>query len=389
MNNSNRISARVLLAVASLAFSPAAWSLGLGDVTVESYLNQPLRARIDLISSERDDLSTVTAKLASAADYELIGASLEDLSVPVRFAVEQEGGDAYIVASSNVPVNNPILRLIVEVNWANGRMLREYTLFLDPPLVPEAAPETAPLPRIDLRESAPVAPPAAETAPAATPEPAATRAPSEPRAQRVPQTGEYGPVASGETLWGIASNWSSGTGLDVNRVMIAIQRNNPDAFLNDNINLLKRGAILRMPEVSEVERISTSVAYSEVEQQEAEFTGQRAAAPVTSPSMPLLAEEAALDLGAKPAKIFFVVTLPIIAPLFNAGANTPPVPPVPVVIAVCQGLRNATISISHIGRVACSASLTGVYDCSISWGRNRIRIPAIRPLLRWWAAPKA
>ena len=114
MNNSNRISARVLLAVASLAFSPAAWSLGLGDVTVESYLNQPLRARIDLISSERDDLSTVTAKLASAADYELIGASLEDLSVPVRFAVEQEGGDAYIVASSNVPVNNPILRLIVE-----------------------------------------------------------------------------------------------------------------------------------------------------------------------------------------------------------------------------------------------------------------------------------
>ena len=126
--------------------------------------------------------------------------------------------------------------------------------------------------------NAPVAPPAAETAPAATPEPAATRAPSEPRAQRVPQTGEYGPVASGETLWGIASNWSSGTGLDVNRVMIAIQRNNPDAFLNDNINLLKRGAILRMPEVSEVERISTSVAYSEVEQQEAEFTGQRAAA---------------------------------------------------------------------------------------------------------------
>jgi pilus assembly protein FimV len=293
MNNSNRISARVLLAVASLAFSPAAWSLGLGDVTVESYLNQPLRARIDLISSERDDLSSVTAKLASAADYELIGASLEDLSVPVRFAVEQEGGDAYIVASSNVPVNNPILRLIVEVNWANGRMLREYTLFLDPPLVPEAAPESAPLPRIDMRESAPVTPPAAETAPAAPPEPAETRAPSEPRVQRVPQTGEYGPVASGETLWGIASNWSTGTGLDVNRVMIAIQRNNPDAFLNDNINLLKRGAILRMPEVSEVERISTSVAYSEVEQQEAEFTGQRAAAPVTSPSMPLLAEEAA------------------------------------------------------------------------------------------------
>ena len=289
MNSSNRISARALLAVASLAFSPAAWSLGLGDVTVESYLNQPLKARIDLISSERDDLSSVTAKMASAADYELIGASLEDLSVPIRFAVEQEGGDAYIVASSNVPVNSPILRVIVEVNWANGRMLREYTLFLDPPLVPEAAPETAPLPRIDLRESVAVTrpEPAVETAPAAAP------APAETRVQRVPAQGEYGPVASGETLWGIASNWAAGSGLDVNRVMIAIQRTNPDAFLNDNINLLKRGAILRMPEVSEVESISTRAAYSEVEQQEAEFTGQRAAAPVTSPSMPLLADEAA------------------------------------------------------------------------------------------------
>ena len=293
MNNSNRISARALLAVASLAFSPAAWSLGLGDVTVESYLNQPLKARIDLISSERDDLSSVTAKLASAADYELIGASLEDLAVPVRFSVEQAGGDAYIVASSDVPVNSPIMRLIVEVNWANGRMLREYTLFLDPPLVPEAAPAAAPLPRIDMRQRAatPAAPatpaPTAETAPAASPEPATTRA------QRVPAAGEYGPVARGETLWSIASDWAAGSGLDVNRVMIAIQRNNPDAFLNDNINLLKRGAILRMPEVSEVERIPTSTAYSEVVQQEAEFTGQREVAAVTSPSMPLLADGAA------------------------------------------------------------------------------------------------
>ena len=238
----------------------------------------------------------------------MIGASLEDLSVPVRFAVEQEGGDAYIVASSNVPVNNPILRLIVEVNWANGRMLREYTLFLDPPLVPEAAPETAPLPRIDLRESAPVAPPAAETAPAAAPEPAATRAPSEPRAQRVPQTGEYGPVASGETLWGIASNWSSGTGLDVNRVMIAIQRENPNAFVNGNINLLKRGAILRMPAAEDMDNISSSTATREVVTQQEQFEARRTAATAASPTTPLLIDESA-------------------APPVPASPPTPPSPP--------------------------------------------------------------
>ncbi|MEJ2401908.1 MAG: FimV/HubP family polar landmark protein [Xanthomonadales bacterium] len=192
-------------------------------------------------------------------------------------------------------MNSPILRVIVEVNWANGRMLREYTLFLDPPLVPEAAPQAAPLPRVDMRGGTTATPPepVVETAPAAAP------AAPETRERRVPAPGEYGPVASGETLWSIASDWAAGSGLDVNRVMIAIQRSNPDAFLNDNINLLKRGAILRMPEPSDVERISRSAAYNEVRQQEAEFTGQQASASVTSPSMPLLAEEAAAPPAAE------------------------------------------------------------------------------------------
>jgi pilus assembly protein FimV len=306
MKFNNSISARALLAVATLAVSPSAWSLGLGDATVESYLNQPLRARIDLISQESDDLSSISAKLASAADYELIGASLEDVSVPIRFSVENIDGDAYLLASSQVPLNSPVVRLIVEVNWASGRMLREYTLFLDPPMVSDQAP---PPPVIDQREPDPVS----ETA--AAPPPSVTRAPAEePVAEREPEPepeaaastpaparepvrapsgDEYGPVASGETLWGIAKNWSAGTGMNINKVMIAIQRENPQAFMNDNINLLKRGAILRMPEVSEVERISSSVAYNEVATQEQEFYGRQAEAPVYSPSTPLLSEDAA------------------------------------------------------------------------------------------------
>ena len=299
MNHSNRISARALLAVDTMAFSPAAWSLGLGDATVESYLNQPLQARIDLISNDSDDLGSVTAKLASAADYELIGASLEDISVPIRFTVEDIGGDAYLVASSSLPVNNPIVRLIVEVSWSSGRMLREYTLFLDPPMVPDVAPVDQPLPRVDLRESAP--PPAApepatvepetSTAQPAAPEPDAPPRQTEP--DRTPSSDEYGPVASGETLWGIARDWARGTGLDTNKVMIAIQRENPSAFMNDNINLLKRGAILRMTAVSEVEMISRSEAFQEVVEQEEEFTGRTTDYSVTSPSTPLLAEESA------------------------------------------------------------------------------------------------
>lgn len=292
MSSKTRISAKAFLAVATMAASPAAWALGLGDATVESYLNQPLKARIDLVTQDSDDLASVSAKLASAADYELIGASLEDVSVPVRFTVEDVGGDAYLLASSSLPMNSPVVRLIVEVNWSSGRMLREYTLFLDPPMAQD---EAAPLPRIEQRESQP---PVAVTEPAPAPvrpeaeEAAATSPPPsrqpEPRAE--PASGEYGPVASGETLWGIAKDWSAGTGLGINKVMIAIQRENPEAFLNGNINLLKRGAILRMPAVSEVERISSSAAYTEVATQEEEWRGTSS---VTDSSTPLISSERA------------------------------------------------------------------------------------------------
>lgn len=294
MNTKKRISAAAFLAAASLSFSPAAWSLGLGDVTVESFLNQPLQVKIDLISRETDDLTTVTAKLASAADYELIGASRESISVPIGFTVEDKDGDAYILATSSLPVGSPVVRLIVEVNWSSGRLLREYTIFLDPPTLKEQAP----IPRIEQRKSPPpavVAEPAEPAEAGASTSPVRETQPEAARAEpRQPVDGEYGPVASGETLWGIASNWSRGTGLDINKVMIAIQRENPEAFLRDNINLLKRGAILRMPRADDVRNISTSAAINEVSAQAEEFEGRKTAALATSPSTPLLAEEAAV-----------------------------------------------------------------------------------------------
>jgi len=298
MNFNNRISASAMLVAASLTFSPAAWALGLGEAKVESYLNQPLKARIDLIAQASDDLTSVTAQMASAADYELIGASIEGIPVPLRFTVEDIEGDAYIAATSNLPINNPVLRVIVEVNWSSGRMLREYTLFLDPPMVPEVAPA----PRIEQRIVAPAAP---APAPPAAPAEAGAAAPAQPRTQTETESptarsgvapvagGEYGPVRSGQTLWGIAREWSRGSGLGINQVMIAIQRQNPEAFLNGNINLLKRGAILRMPESAQIEQISAATAYQEVATQAEEFRGEKASRSVASSATPLLSDERA------------------------------------------------------------------------------------------------
>lgn len=297
MNSRNRCSmsvgtsvgASALLAAASLALSPTAWALGLGDARVESYLNQPLRARIELITQASDDLASVTARLASAADYELIGASRDAVSVPIGFSIEDIDGDAYILATSKLPVAEPVVRLIVEVNWSSGRMLREYTLFLDPPTTPEMAPP----PRIDLRAAPPAAAPVPVAPAAAAPEPAPPSA-----VVALADGSEYGPVRSGETLWRIASDWSRGSGMDINRVMIAIQRENPDAFLRENINLLKRGAILRMPSMADVQGIPAATAFREVVSQQEAFSGPAAPATVASPATPLLAEQsAAIDLS--------------------------------------------------------------------------------------------
>lgn len=296
MKTKYRISTAAILAAASLTFSSPASALGLGDVTVESYLNQPLQVKIDLITRETDDLAAVRAQLASVDDYELIGASRESMPVPIRFSVEDIEGDAYLLGTSNLPVKNPVVRLIVEVTYSSGRLLREYTVFLDPPT--HAA--QAPIPRVDKRKSPPVAEPSPAPAPApeeptaessAEPETPQPSAPPASSAPAEPSQGEYGPVANGETLWEIAKDWSRGTGMDLNKVMIAIQRENPNAFLRGNINLLKRGAILRMPRAEDVRNMSTASAISEVSAQTEEFRGGRPSETVASPSTPLVAEE--------------------------------------------------------------------------------------------------
>jgi len=282
MNIRNHFYTNAMLGASLLACSQAAWALGLGEAKVESFLGEPLDVTIALITRPSDDLGSVTAGLASAGDYELIGASRDDISVPLRFSVEDLDGNAYISVRSREVLKSPVVRLILEVNWTSGRMLREYTLFLDPPTIPQPAPA----PRVEV-ESAPAPPPAAEAPreePAQSPsQPAQTT----PRSTVISGADEYGPVKSGENLWTIARDWSRGSGMNLNKVMLAIQRKNPEAFANNNINLLHRGAILRMPDAAEVNSMSTASANSEVTAQEDAATSQRTLA---SPTTPLVSE---------------------------------------------------------------------------------------------------
>lgn len=319
----------LLLALALLLHAGSAWSLGLGDARVESFIGQPLEMRIDLLTAPTDDLDGVTARLASADDFALIGADRSAIGMPLTFSVrEARGGQgAHILVTSRQSMSDPVLRLVVEVTWASGRLLREYTVFLDPPTVPSRAPEpvvsTAPATPQPAETTAPVADspapvervadsapapqvinrePAEETQPAvaeeSSPAPQSQPEPRSATGSEVADGGEYGPVQSGETLWRVASNYVGQSGLNMNQVMLAIQRKNPQAFLDDNINLLKRGATLDMPSAAEIEEVSRQRAQELVAQQEAAF---RMRGSLASSSTPLLAAESSPEAAPAPA----------------------------------------------------------------------------------------
>ena len=296
MHKTIRWTAAIVLALAS----PALYALGLGSAKVNSFLNQPLDVRVELTSQSSEELQSVTAGLASAKDFEFLGLKLNSISVPLDFEVVTEGNKSYIHITSNLNASNPIMQVLVEVVWSNGRMLREYTLFLDPP----AFASKAPAPQVSKSAAALVAPPppvavqtppqqipagqSAPTAPvvsagtATPPADISTGSPAESSADdltgssvdssadSVPETrgtDATSRVGKGQTLWGIASDWSMGTGYSVNQAMIAIQHKNPDAFIDDNINLLKQGEILRMPASDEMAAITSQQAALEVRRQ--------------------------------------------------------------------------------------------------------------------------
>jgi pilus assembly protein FimV len=294
------------LAVALALGSTSALALGLGGINVKSELNAPLKAEIPVYVSSPAEAESLRVELAAAAEFARVGLDIEDVGVPLQFEVGKNArGEPVIIVQSSQPIREPTLTFLVEVNWSNGRFLREYSLLLEPPVTvpvsmpsaprpaatepavqPIAEPEAAaptpisepePLPEPPVAETPaaePAAPAEAESAPAA-PEPEA--APSEPLASEDPvapepepapvassaAASEYGPIASGETLWEIA-NTTRPANITPSQMMIALLRANPDAFYRDNVNALKRGAILRIPGEADLQALAAAEAAAEI-----------------------------------------------------------------------------------------------------------------------------
>ncbi len=249
------------ISAALLAAAPAAsMALGLGEIDVKSNLNEPLRAEIELIYSSAAEAEAAAAKLASAEDFARVGLDAGMITQPLQFTVGRNSQGRYVVnVSTAAPVMDPFVDFLIEVSWANGRLLREYVVLLDPPLV---APSTS-VPAIVDQDAGTAAQPF--TPPAPTQQPYS--GPSSSSASSTGSGGSYGPVQSGDTLWQIASERVPNSEISVQQMMMMLLQLNPEAFQNNNINLLKRGAILRIPSEDDFYSYSEDQAQADVRAQ--------------------------------------------------------------------------------------------------------------------------
>jgi pilus assembly protein FimV len=266
----------IILGMLTLFLAPgAALSLGLGDIRLNSYLNQPMDAEISLTIGSPAELETLRVELAPSEAFARHGLVKPEAFNDLRFQLRSTGGNRAVVrVTSSRPVTEPFLTFLVEARWAGGRSLREYTVLLDPPtFLPAREAAQAPAQAVDAPRPAPVE--RAAAAPAEAPAPVAAVAPAQAAAQAAPagpaaeyaEGGEYGPVRRNDTLWGIAQRVRADPGLSTNQVMLALYRANPGAF-DGNINRLRAGAILRVPSRGEMADASAREATAEVRRQE-------------------------------------------------------------------------------------------------------------------------
>jgi pilus assembly protein FimV len=231
-------------------------ALGLGEITVDSVLNQPMDGKIRLTNLGSYDANDIRVKMASLTDFERSGVDMTSFLADIEFETIQDfQGGAMIKVSSEAPVQEPYLNFVVEAYWPDGRVLREYTVLLDLPLYGAGTAETD---SFKQAESLPVLK-KTEVSPPSRFDPG--------------MSGNSYTVGSSDTLWGIARKVTP-NGATIQQTMIAIQRDNPDAFRNGNINQLRHGALLNLPGANQVAGLDGQTAIIEVRQQNQSWKNQ-------------------------------------------------------------------------------------------------------------------
>ncbi|NOX75195.1 MAG: FimV family protein [Gammaproteobacteria bacterium] len=233
-----------------------------------SALNQPLQAEIELLSVQSGDLDNLAIRLGGEEDFQRVGADRTFFLTKIKFdVVQRNDGSAYVKLSTTDVVSEPFMDFVVEARWPRGRILREFTVLVDPPVLSDEKP-------------APIQQAAVTPTPAASARPSSRPAPIRQRAQLAPEITRdgaltYGPVKYNDTLWVIASRMRPNESVTVNQMMMALVRNNPNAFYNGNVNQLKAGYVLRIDDLSSLTALNVAKADTMVERQRVEWQARK------------------------------------------------------------------------------------------------------------------
>ncbi|WP_150913350.1 FimV/HubP family polar landmark protein [Marinobacter halotolerans] len=254
----------VALALAGGLGSGVAQALGLGEIELQSYLNEPLDAEIDLRQSEGIAPGNVFVNLAPQSAFDRVGIDRNYFLTKLDFQVTTAPNGSLVVnVSSREPVREPYINLLIEVTWPNGRLMREYALLVDPPVYSEESGVEEQVSAPTVTQARQPEPQARQTAPQTT----RSTAPARTSGART-----LGPTNSSDTLWTIAAQVRPSNDVTMQQVMLAIQDLNPNAFIDGNINRLMRGEILRIPSENQIRSRSRAEANREVAIQNRAFS---------------------------------------------------------------------------------------------------------------------
>lgn len=281
------VAAAVLLSASFTAQD--AYALSLGRALVQSNLGEPLRAEIEIPSITAQELNSLQVQVGSQEAFRAASMGYSPLLTSVALAVERAADGRYrIVLTSNRVVDEPFLDLVIEANWDSGRLTRTYTMLFDPPNLRAATP--APLLPSGSSVAVPVparpAPPApAAVRPAPAPAPSSVPSAAAPAARPVAPAAAPRPapaqeaarsvsVQRGDTAGAIAlANRPAGVSLD--QMLVAMLRGNPDAFIDNNVNRMKAGVVLDMPDEAAASQVSATEARQIIAAQSRDFNDYR------------------------------------------------------------------------------------------------------------------
>ena len=274
-----RLSALALAVMLSTSLTVQnAHALSLGRLNVQSALGEPLSAEIDITDITEAESAALRVGLAPADVYRAAGVEFNSVLASTDIRIDRKADGRVLLRITNSrPITEPYLDLILEANWGSGRIVRDYTMLFDPPkprtstttTLPSPIPAAVSVPRSSV--SSPLPP---SQAPRTAPAPVKSAAPTAPEVKSSPSAGNQVIVRRGDTASRIA-NAHKPANTSLEQMLVAMLRANPQAFIQNNVNKIKSGAVLDLPSTTEVASVSATEAKQFVATQGRDFNAFR------------------------------------------------------------------------------------------------------------------